>query len=246
MKRSQAPIAADRLELLRWVVRMGAVTDEALALRQQLSLGVARARLAAARRAGLLARVRLLAGQPALYVASGAGLRASGLEGYGAFRVSPSGATHAVACARVAAALEHAYPDHRLMGERELRLAEREAGAALASAIVGGTGRGALQLHRPDMVLWPAREPAPAPVAVEVELTVKAPRRLAQICRAWARSRHVAGVVYLAAPEVMRPLARAIERAGAGERIALVAIEALPGGAPVAAAPPASTVPGDA
>ena len=244
-------LGAERLTMLRWIVRMGAVTDEALALRQQLTPAAARARLGAARRAGLLARERPLAGQPALYVASAAGLRASGLERYGTCRVSPAGATHAIACARVAAARERAYPDQRLMSERELRLAEREAGAAVASAVLAGSGWGA-QLHRPDLVLWPAPQQQPAdaaagaPVAVEVELTVKAPRRLTQICRAWARSRHVAGVLYLAAPEVMAPLARAIERAGAGERIALVAIEALPGGAPPRREPPANTVPGAA
>ena len=64
-------------------------------------------------------------------------------------------------------------------------------------------------------------------MAVEVELTVKAPRRLAAICRAWARSRGVAGVLYLVSPEVRRPLQRAIENAEAGERISLVGLEAL-------------------
>ena len=72
-----------------------------------------------------------------------------------------------------------------------------------------------------------ARSPAPLPVAVEVELTCKAPRRLASICQAWARCRCVAGVIYLAAPDVLRPLARAIEQAHAGERVIALPLDVL-------------------
>ena len=64
-------------------------------------------------------------------------------------------------------------------------------------------------------------------MAVEVELTVKAPRRLLEICRAWARSSCVAGALYLVAPDVERPLARAIAQAHAAGRIAAVPIDAL-------------------
>ena len=65
------------------------------------------------------------------------------------------------------------------------------------------------------------------PVAVEVELTVKAPARLAGICRAWARSREVSGVLYLATAEVLPPLARAVESARAGECLIVLALEAI-------------------
>ena len=77
--------------------------------------------------------------------------------------------------------------------------------------------------HRPDLALLP-RDPAPA-IAVEVELTVKSPRRLAAICLAWARCRHVGGVIYLAGEGVRPALARAIEQSRAGGRIAVVALE---------------------
>ena len=83
------------------------------------------------------------------------------------------------------------------MGERELRREERERGAPLASAQLGSGPDGGPLLHRPDLVLWPNTSADPLPVAVEVELTVKAPRRLLEICRAWARCRAVAGVLYL-------------------------------------------------
>jgi hypothetical protein len=65
------------------------------------------------------------------------------------------------------------------------------------------------------------------PVAVEVELTIKAPRRLTSICRAWARSRSVVGTVYLAAPRVLPPLERAIEAAHAQERVVALELDAI-------------------
>jgi hypothetical protein len=117
-----------------------------------------------------------------------------------------------------------------VLGERELRRDERERGVALASARIGIAPDGGPLLHRPDLVLWPqdAEEGAGLPVAVEVELTVKAPRRLQEICRAWARCSCVAGVLYLAPPEVRRALERAIDQVQAGERIAVLGLDAVP------------------
>ncbi|HSZ13460.1 MAG TPA: hypothetical protein VK790_05450 [Solirubrobacteraceae bacterium] len=215
------------LDMLRWTVRLGAITAPALAEHGGWALASARARLSAAERAGLLRSRRMLADAPSLYTATRAGVRVSGLHGYEPPRVSVTGAAHAIACARVAAALEHAYPDHRLMGEQELRRAEHEAGAALASARLDRRRHGAPMMHRPDLVLWPRDPQEPLPVAVEVELTIKAPRRLLEICTAWARCHCVAGTLYLAAPEVQGPLERAIGRADAGERIALVGLDAI-------------------
>jgi hypothetical protein len=136
---------------------------------------------------------------------------------------------HLIACAAVAAALEQGYPDHRVLGERELRRDERELGVAVASAQMGVGSHGKALLHRPDLVLWPEGPADGLPVAVEVELTIKAPRRLTGICRAWARCRTVAGVLYVAPPEVWRALERAIARAQAHEQIVVVGPEALPG-----------------
>jgi hypothetical protein len=65
------------------------------------------------------------------------------------------------------------------------------------------------------------------PIAVEVELTVKAPRRLAGICQAWARSRDVAGVLYLASPPAERALLRAVRAVRGAERIVVVPLDAL-------------------
>lgn len=69
-------------------------------------------------------------------------------------------------------------------------------------------------------MLWPSgTEAQGGPVAVEVELTVKAPPRLTAICRAWARCRLVDGVLYYAPPAVTRALQRAIDEAQAGDRV---------------------------
>jgi hypothetical protein len=236
---------------MQWTARMGAVTAEALSDREGVTVACARARLGVLDRAGWLSRRRPLSQQPALYTATRAGLRASGLRGLDPCRVSASNAEHLIVCARVAAALEHCYPDHRVLGERELRRDERERGVQLASARLGAGSDGGPLLHRPDLVLWPqgsgdGDEGDELPVAVEVELTVKAPRRLAQICRAWGRCAEVAGVLYLAPPEVARALGRAIEQAHAQEQVVVAPLDALlPGEAPVE--PPIErTVPSDA
>lgn len=63
---------------------------------------------------------------------------------------------------------------------------------------------------------------AERPIAIEVELSPKAPRRLEQIIEAWAWAEHVERVIYLCAPgETMRGVERAIERTYAEERVAI-------------------------
>jgi hypothetical protein len=217
----------ERVALIRWAAGLGAVTAEAVAEHLGVSVASARGRLAAAEGERLLQRHRPLTDRPALYTVTRAGLRASN-------------ALHLIECARVAAALERCYPNHRVQGERELRGEEHECRCALASAVLGGGARGdrlgahspegwvGQPRHRPDLVLWPIDPAAGLPVAVELELTVKAPERLAAICLAWARARCVAGVLYLAPPEVERAVQRAIDRAHAHERVVVVPLEALP------------------
>lgn len=236
----------ERADILGWTARIGAVTAEALAHRHEISVASARARLQAAESARLVVRRRPLAGEPALYTATRAGLRASGLSGFDPGRVSASNALHAIACAGAAAALERCYPDHRVLGERELRAEERQIGVPLASARMHSGIDGERPLHRPDLVLWPRTAGTGLPVPVEVELTVKAPLRLANICRAWARCRSVAGVLYLAAPEVEPALRRAIERADASNRVVVVPLDALPGPDSTAESAIARGVPSDA
>jgi hypothetical protein len=226
-----------RLAMLQWTARMGAVTAEALATHDGVGRPAARSRLIAGGRAGLLSRTRPLTGQPALYTVTKAGLRASGLSGLLPCRVSPSNAQHLIVCAAVAAALEIAYPDHDLLGEPELRTGAGRASAATVQLLATTAAR--QRTHRPDLALWPAGASG-GPVVVEVELTVKAPRRLAEICLAWARSRHVSGVIYIASPAVERALEGAIRKARAGDRIVVLPLAAV---APADACAAAGAIP---
>ena len=230
----------ERVAIVEWAARLGAITAGALAQRARITVVSARAMLAGAERAGLLRRASPLRGSEALYTATRAGLRAVGLGALGPCRVSASNAAHLTAVAAVAAALERAYPDHVVAGERELRRDEAELELLIASARLRACGRRGRSWHRPDLVLWPPEREA-LPTVIEVELTVKAPRRLEEICRAWARARCVAGVVYAAPAPVERALERAIARADADERIVVVPLEAViaapaPGAMPAARA----------
>jgi hypothetical protein len=223
------PATPEQIEMVRWAASLGAITVEALALRLHTTAASARARVAAARRHGLLSRYCPLAGRPALFTPTRAGLRACDSRGIQRCEVGPSNANHLIACAAVAAALERCYPDHRVVGERELRRDEREHGGPLASAQLGVMYGGERRLHCPDLVLWPNDPDAGLPIAVEVELTIKASRRLLAICRGWARCRAVEGVLYLAPEDVERALARAVAEAQACELVAVVSLDALPG-----------------
>jgi hypothetical protein len=214
-----------RTELLRWTAGLGPVSAEALAGRDcGVSRQSARARLAAAERAGQMRSWRLLRGEPALYTVTRAGLRAAGAPDLAPASVSAAGAAHAGACARVAASLETAYPGHAVLGEPALRAAVRAGELRLPAPRLPGRPAGAPRSHRPDLVLVPQEARDRLPVAVEVELTVKSPERLEAICVAWARERTIGGVLYFAAAPVRAPLERAISRAGAEGRIVVVAM----------------------
>jgi DNA-binding MarR family transcriptional regulator len=232
-------------EMLRWIGSLGAVSAEALAWRLEISIASARARLAAARDKGWIASSRPLVDRPTLHTATRTGLRACGARSIEPARVSGANAAHMLACAHVAAALERCYPGHRVAGERELCRDEREHGHAFASAPLALGAHGERQLHRCDLLLWPRLCERALPVAVEVELTIKAPARLTSICRAWARSRDVAGVLYLAPADVVRALQRAVDRAHAEERVVILGLEALPWPAALEDGLAASFVPSD-
>lgn len=188
-------------EIVSWIGRLGAAGAEDVMVRFGLGRTAGYRRLAAAVDGGLLEQVRLLHGEPGLYVATRRGLRWAGLEQLGPCRVSVAEFAHWQACGRLAAALGAS--GQPVWSERELRAAERETGRLIASVQIGQSER----LHRPDLVLW---NDAGEACAVEVELSVKSSRRLEAICRGWARARHLAGVRYYAAPAAARALQRAV------------------------------------
>ena len=210
------------MEAVRWAAELGAISPDALAIRWQVSTSSARGVLRSAEQAGMVAAARPLHGRPALYAVTARGLRATDTRELGTGRVSASNAAHLMAVARVAATLERRHGDHRVQGERGLRRDERAAGRALASARLGTAPDGGPALHRADLTLWPRPESGGGPVAIEVELTIKAPRRLVAICRAWARCALVDAVIYYAPPDARRAVRRAIEQARAGDRVVVL------------------------
>jgi hypothetical protein len=197
------------------------VSAAALEHRDGLTRASARARLAAAERAGLLAAWSPMTGVPTLYTVTREGARVCVPAGAEPAQVAPAAAAHAVLCASVAVALEAAYPGQLVVGERELRRRERLNGALLASIRLGAVGP---LVHRPDLVVWPAGDGS-LPVAVEVELTVKSRRRLTAICAAWARARHVSGALYVVSAQVRDPLERAIADSGAATAVTVVDLD---------------------
>ena len=54
---------------------------------------------------------------------------------------------------------------------------------------------------------------------------MKAPRRLGEIVRGWARSRLIAGVVYYAAPAALRALERAVADQQAAAQVHVLGLE---------------------
>jgi hypothetical protein len=193
------------LELVRFVGVHGAVAMEHV----MEALGVGRTaayrRVAACIEGGLLERLSLLREEPSLLRATRAGLRYAGL-GFGPAVVSPGSVDHWLRCATTALRLGEEFGAERVLSERELWLLERIEGRLIASAQVGELPSGEPRLHRPDLVVLTEERP----IAVEVELTPKAPRRLAGLIRSWRRANWVGEVRYYCEPGVTR---RAVERA---------------------------------
>jgi hypothetical protein len=124
-------------------------------------------------------------------------------------RIAPSQVDHWLGCADAALWAEARWGDAAVLSERELRFAELEADRPIGSAPVGELPSGRPLLHRPDLLV----SDGDRGIAIEVELTPKAPRRLEQLLRSWRRARDVERVVYLVPPgAVKRAVLRARQR----------------------------------
>ncbi len=133
------------------------------------------------------------------------GLRVCGRDELWEPRYSDSRVRHALDVGRVGVGYERA--GQAVLFERELMARERSEGVRLFSAELSGR-----RFHRPDLVLL---EEAGAPVAVEVELTAKAGRRLDEIMRAWRRAivrKKVGAVVYRCSPRARAAVERSMVR----------------------------------
>jgi hypothetical protein len=207
-------------ELVEWLGRLGAAGLGHVMARFGMGRTVAYRRLAVCVQAGVIERARLVHGEPSLYVATQLGLAFAGLADLEVCRVSVASVSHWRACADVALQLDR---EGRVRSVRELRVAEREVGRPIASAIVGELPGGRPKLHRPDLVLRP---PDGSTIAVEVELAVKGAARLERILRGYAHNRQLTAVRYYAT----RSAARAVVRAARVARMCdLIEVRALPG-----------------
>ena len=207
--------------ILGWLASLGAASADDVAAACGLSSRRAASRLRELEAERLSSSQRLLHGEPALHVLTRRGLGVAGRTELEPTRISVSSFAHLAAVSRVAAALQLA--GRTVGGEHELRALERANGGALASAAVGIAPDGSTAWHRPDLVCWDGR----LPQAIEVELTVKAPKRLRAIVRGWARSRLIDRVVYYAAPAAARAVGSAVALESAEARVSVRSIDEL-------------------
>jgi hypothetical protein len=208
-------------EIVGWIGRIGAAGAEHVMARFRMGRSWAYARLSRLVCDRLLEQKTLLYRQPGLYIATAEGLRWQGLERLGVYGVGPGGFTHAREVASAAVALYRRFPTWTILSERELRVRESDEGELVASARLGELPGGRPALHRPDLALI---SPQGRALAVEIELSVKAPRRLQAICRGYARARHLSHTYYVAAPPAARAVARAVAETRSQDRITVLAL----------------------
>jgi hypothetical protein len=205
-------------EIVGFIARFGAASAEHVQAQFAMCQSRAYVRLGVLVRDGLLEHKQLLHRVPGLYVATRAGLRWAGLGQLSVQRLSPGGFRHAWALTSAAVELSAAVPEWQLLSERELRAREREEERLIASVSLGERA----PLHRPDLALFGGEDEV---VAIEVELAVKAPRRLRAIARAYARARHLSLICYLASAPAAAAVARAVADVRGEQRIAVLALE---------------------
>lgn len=212
--------AARDWQVVHWIGRIGVVTIEQVQARFGLGRTVAYRRVAACVDGGMLERVETLRGVPALIRTTRRGLRYTGLR-LGVAQAPLELIGHWIACGAVAVELEREFGPHTVRSEREVRPLEAAHGGPIASAIVGENPDGSRRLHRADLAVLGERV-----VAVEVELTPKAPRRLEAIVRGWRRARWVDSTRYYV-PEggTRRGVERAIAAVHAGGQVEVVPID---------------------
>ena len=202
-------------ELVRFVGRYGAVAIPHVMLVLGIHRSMAYRRVARCVERGLLERLDLVRGEPTLLRATRAGLRNAGLP-LEVATVSPGSVKHWVVCASTALLLAEEAGLEQVISDREIRFYERVEGKPLASAKMGEHPSGTPALHLPDLAIITNDRR----LAVEVELSPKAPRRLERIMRGWRRASWVDEVRYYCAPGITRrAVERAVRKTRSGERV---------------------------
>ena len=201
-------------ELVRFLGRHGIATMAQVMAQFGMGRTAAYRLVAACMDRGLIERDDSLRYEPSVLYATREGLRWAGLA-YPVAKLSPSLIRHGLRCTAMAQELGEEFPG-AVHTERDLCWIERQEGKPLAAAKLGTRPDGGPRLHRPDLAaVTQARV-----IAVEVELTPKAPKRLEQIMRAWRRSPWVYEVRYYCEPgQTRRAVERAILATRSGERV---------------------------
>jgi hypothetical protein len=208
-----APIGARRsraLEVLDFVARHGIVTIEHVMAAFDVGRTAGYRHVASCVEAGQLERVEFPFFESGFLRATRLGLRCSGL-GLSPVSASLVSLPHRLCCVSVALLLAEEFGGKEVLSERELILRERVEESFVCSALLPGRRR-----HRPDLAVLTDE----GVIAIEVELTPKAPRRLETIIAGWRDARCVTEVrYYCEAGVARRAVERAIERVGAADRV---------------------------
>jgi hypothetical protein len=204
-------------ELVDFIGRQGVVTIEHVMAALGFGRATAYRRTAACIEGRLLERFQFPLLEPALLRATRRGLRYAGL-GLSPVTVSAGSVDHRLRCASTAQLLAEEFDPDQIFTERELIQVERIEGGPIVTARLPGS-----RPHRPDLaVLTDDRT-----IAIELELSPKAPRRLEEIIGAWKQATWVTEVRYYCEPgPTRRGVERAIQAAQASDLIHL--FEALP------------------
>jgi acetolactate synthase regulatory subunit len=174
------------LELLGWLAEQYGARSDQLEVLLGCGPRTVQRVLARLRDAGLLTTPRLLVGEPAWAIPTGAGVRVCG-HGFGAWHPRIGLLTHVAAANDVRLHVQARSPESEWIPERVLAR-ERQPGQHLPDAVVVTEGR-----H----------------VAIEVELTVKSQRRVQAILQ--ELSKRFDAVLYFCAPGPHRQLSELAE-----------------------------------
>ncbi len=209
-------------DLLIYVACQGVVAIDHVMSALLVGRTAAYRRVAYCVEAGLIERLELLRTEPSLLRVTRKGLRYLGLDALPVAEVTAATAPHWLRCASVARHLyETEFRAHEVFSERDIRLAESDGQRPVASAKVGELPFGGPRYHRPDLAIVIPGET----IAVEVELSLKAPRRLQAILRGWRRADWVQEVRYYCAPgPVTRGLERAVAKTHTAEKVQILEV----------------------
>jgi hypothetical protein len=231
VKGERETISYRDLQVLDFICRFGVVNRTAVQWWADTGRSVTLDRERRLREAGLIDVHPPIGRSGPLLAVTGRGLRLADRTELGAARVSVWSATHSVVCAQVGGWLEGPARGEQVLSEREMLAEERQLGERCYSVRRDYPERG---WHRPDLYRFTLEDGRPREHVIEVELTAKAPERLAKILEAWQshKYRNLRGlgneetfvpaeqtphaVIYLCAPKIVPFVERAVKKAGAG------------------------------